>query len=266
MEAAADRYEAEGGLDVDVDISASGRGIERFCDGEIDVANTSRTIDEDEAAACAENAVDYVALQVASDALTVAIHRPILYDWVTCLSVDQLRKIWEPDSTLSNWNQVDPSFPDVPLKLYGPSPEHGTFRFFTFVVNGERGASRTDYSATEDHDDTVDGIAKERGALGYFGFSYYQRNRARLSALGIDGGGGCVTPSVQSVRDGSYQPLSRQLFIYVNQASLDANRSVRAFVRFVLENSRRIATDELFIPLSATEADAQMRKFVEAIS
>jgi phosphate transport system substrate-binding protein len=266
MKVAAEQFRAETDIAVDVDLTRSGQGFEQFCAGELDIANASRQIDEDEQAACAEAGIEYVQLRVARDALTVAIHRPILYDWVTCLTLDQLRKIWEPDSKVSNWNQVDPSFPDVPLKLYGPNPGHGTFRFFTFVVNGERGASRTDYSATEDHDDTVEGIAKEKGALGYFGFSYYQRNRDRLSALEIDGGTGCVAPSIQSVRDGSYQPLSRELYIYVNQASLDEDRSLRAFVRFVLENSRRIATDELFIPLSQAEADAQRRKFVEAIS
>lgn len=266
MQVAAERFATETDIDVDVDVTRSGQGFEEFCADELDIANASREIDEDEQAACAEAGIEYVQFRVASDALTVAIHRPILYDWVTCLTLDQLRKIWEPDSTVSNWNEVDPSFPDVPLKLYGPEPGHGTFRFFTFVVNGERGASRTDYSATEDHDDTVEGIAKEQGALGYFGFSHYQRNRNRLSALEIDGGNGCVAPSARSVRDGSYQPLSRELYIYVNQASLNENRSVRAFVRFVLENSRKIAADELFIPLDEAEAEAQMRKFVEAIS
>jgi phosphate transport system substrate-binding protein len=210
--------------------------------------------------------VEYVEFRVASDALTVAIHRPILYDWVTCLTVEQLRRIWEPDSTVSNWNQVDPSFPDVPLKLYGPQPGSGTHRYFTFVINGERGASRTDYSATEDHNDTVEGIAAERGALGYFGFSYYQANRDRLSALAINGGDGCVAPSVESVHDGTYKPLSRPLFIYVNHGALDESRALRGFVRYVLEHSDDIATEALFVPLSPEQRQAQVRKLVEAIS
>jgi phosphate transport system substrate-binding protein len=266
MQVAAERFERDTDVRVDIETSRSGRGFERFCAGELDIANASRPIDEDEQAACAEAGVEYVQLKVASDALTVAIHRPILYDWVTCLTVDQLRKIWEPDSKVSNWNQIDPSFPDVPLHLYGPHPESGTFRFFTFVVNGERGASRTDYSATEDHDDTVEGIAKERGALGYFGFSYFQRNTHRLAALEIDGGNGCVAPSVESVRDGSYQPLARELYVYVNQRALDKNRNLRSFVRYVLENARAIAVEELFVPLSEAEAEEQMQKLVEAIS
>jgi phosphate transport system substrate-binding protein len=265
MQAAADRYEADGGLQVDVDLSASGRGIERFCAGETDIANTSRQIDEDEAAACADAGIDYVALQVASDALTVAINRPILYDWVTCLTVEQLREIWEPGSTVDNWQEVDGSFPDLPLKLYA-NPDSGTFRFFTLVINGERGASRTDYLATDDHRETAEGVAGERGALGYFGFSFYRQNRDRLSALEIDGGDGCVAPSAETVHNGSYGPLSRNLFIYVNQASLDESRPLRAFVRYILENARPIADEALFVPLLETQRQAQMRKFVDAIS
>jgi phosphate transport system substrate-binding protein len=265
MEEAAERYEAERGLEVDVDISRSGRGIERFCNGEIDIANTSRTIDEDEAAACADAGVDYVALQVASDALTVAINRPILYDWVTCLTVEQLRRIWEPGSTVDNWQEVDPSFPDLPLRLYA-NPDSGTFRFFTLVINGERGSSRTDYLATDDHRDTAEGVAGERGALGYFGFSFYRQNRDRLSALAIDGGNGCVEPSEESVHDGSYRPLSRSLYIYVNQAALDRSRKLRSFVRYVLENERPIAEEALFVPLLESQRRVQMQKFVDAIS
>jgi phosphate transport system substrate-binding protein len=265
MQAAADRYEAVGGLDVEVDLSASGRGIERFCAGETDIANTSRTIDEDEAAACAEAGIDYVALQVASDALTVAINRPILYDWVTCLTLAQLRSIWEPGSEVDNWQELDPSYPDLPLKLYA-NADSGTFRFFTLVINGERGASRTDYLATDDHRETAEGVAGERGALGYFGFSFYQQNRARLSALAIDGGHGCVAPSAETVHDGSYRPLSRSLYIYVNQAKLDESRALRSFVRYVLENARPIADEALFVPLIESQRQGQMQKFVDAIS
>jgi phosphate transport system substrate-binding protein len=266
MQRAAERFRAEKNVAVDVDVTRSGLGFDRFCAGEVDIANASRPIDEDEQAACADAGVDYLELQVASDALTVAIHRPILYDWVTCLTVEQLRRIWEPDSTVSNWNQVNPSFPDVPLRLYGADPDSGTFRYFTFVINGERGASRTDYAATEDDNDTVEGVADDKGALGYFGFSYYQQNRDRLSALEIDGGDGCVEPSVETVHNGTYKPLSRPLFIYVNQSSLDRSRALRSFVRYVLENAETIADQALFVPLSKAQVDAQMREFVEAIS
>jgi phosphate transport system substrate-binding protein len=265
MQEAVERFESDSGLDVDVDVSGTGRGIERFCNGELDIAGTSRTIDEDEAEACAAAGVDYVALQVASDALTVAINRPILYDWVTCLTVEQLQKIWEPGSKVDNWQEVDPSFPDLPLKLY-VNPDSGTFRFFTLVINGERGASRTDYLATDDHRDTAEGVAGQRGALGYFGFSFYQQNRERLAALAIDGGNGCVPPSAETVHNGTYRPLSRPLYIYVKQAALDESRELRSFVRYTVENARAIADEALFVPLLERKQRAQMRKFVDAIS
>ena len=161
MQRAAEDFEADTDIPVDVDISRSGLGLDRFCEGELDIANASRPIDEDEAAACAEARVEYQ----------------------------------EPDSKVNNWQEVDPTFPDVPLKLFGADPDSGTFRYFTFVINGERGASRTDYDPAEDDNDTVEGIADRKGALGYLGFSYYQENRDLLSALEIDGGNGCVAPS-----------------------------------------------------------------------
>ncbi len=265
MQRAAERFRATNGVDIDVSLSRSGRGLERFCAGEIDIANASRPIDEDEAAECRESGIDYVGFQVASDALTVAIYRPILHDWVTCLSIDQLRNIWEPGSTVNNWREVDASFPNVPLTLFA-NPDSGTFRYFNRVVNGDPDASRTDYAATDDHSDTVEEVAGERGALGYFGFSYYQANRDRLSALEIDGGNGCVAPSPQTVHDGSYEPLGRRLFIYVSQDTLDEQRELRSFVRYILENAGTIADEALFVPLSEAESARQMRKFVTAIS
>jgi phosphate transport system substrate-binding protein len=246
--------------EIDVDISRSSQGLERFCAGEIEIANASRPIDEDEAAACADAGIEYLELQVANDALTIAIHRPILFDWVTCLTVEQLRRIWEPDSEVSNWNQVDPSFPDVPLELYGADEGSGTFGYFTFVINGERGASRTDYSATDDDNDTVEGIADDKGALGYFGFSYYQANRDRLNALEIDGGQGCVAPSAETVQKGTYKPLSRPLFIYVQERALAENRTLREFVRYMLDNQWAIAKSALFVPLSKKQLEAQVLK------
>ena len=264
-EAARQFNERNKNVAIDVDISRTGSGLERFCSGETDIANASRPIDQDEAEACAEAGIDYVELQVANDAITVAIHTPILYDWVTCLSVAQLRRIWEPESKVSNWNQVDPSFPDVPLRLYGAGTGSGTFDYFTFVINGERGASRTDYAATDDDNDTVEGVADDRGALGYFGFSYYQEHEDLFTALEIDGGDGCVAPSVDSVQNGTYKPLSRPLFVYVNESSLEEKPVVRQFVRFMLENERRIAAEARFVPLGRKELDRQLQKFNFAV-
>jgi phosphate transport system substrate-binding protein len=260
VEAARQFNERNRNIAIDVNISTTGRGLDRFCLGETDVATASRPIDQDEAEACAEEGIEYVELQIANDAITVAIHTPILYDWVTCLSVAQLRKIWEPESKVTNWKQVDPSFPDVPLRLYGAGSGSGTFDYFTFVINGERGASRTDYAATDDDNDTVEGVADDRGALGYFGFSYYAEHKDLFTALEIDGGNGCVAPSVETVQNGTYKPLSRPLFVYVNESSLQQEPVLREFVRFMLQNERRIAREARFVPLGRKQLALQLRK------
>ena len=173
--------------------------------------------------------------------------------------MEQLRQIWRPDSQVANWNEVDPSFPDVPLRLYGREEGSGTFGYFTFVINGERGASRTDYAATDDDNDTVEGVADDKGALGYFGFSYYQANQARLNALAVDGGQGCVAPSIETVQNGTYKPLSRPLYVYVQTQALRERRALRQFVRFMLQNQELIATRALFVPLSDEQRAAQSR-------
>jgi phosphate transport system substrate-binding protein len=254
----------EPSVDVDVGISRTSQGFDRFCAGDLDIANASRPIDEDEAAACAVEGIEYVELQVANDAITIAIHKPILYDWVTCLTVDQLRQIWEPDSEVTNWNQVDSSFPDVPLRLYGADEGSGTFGYFTFVINGERGESRTDYSATDDDNDTVEGVADDKGALGYFGFSYYQANQNRLNALEVDGGHGCVAPSVETVQDGTYRPLSRPLYIYVQKQRLTESRPLRQFVQYIVRNQASIAESALFVPLSKEQLARQIERLADA--
>jgi phosphate transport system substrate-binding protein len=247
---------------VTVGISGTGGGFERFCAGETDISNASRPIDEDEVALCEENGIEYVQLEVVLDALTNVVNPE--NDWATCLTVDQLNAIWEPGSKVSNWNQVDPSFPDVPLKLFGAGTDSGTFDYFTEVINGDGGASRSDFSATEDDNVTVQGVAGDRGSLGYFGFSYYEENQNRLKALEVDGGDGCVAPSVETAQDGTYTPLSRPLFIYVKQSSLDENETLRDFVRFALENAQTIAEEALYVPLGQEQLDASIQMFEDA--
>ena len=255
---AAEDWKASGGGDVTVGISGTGGGFERFCAGETDISNASRAIDEDEVALCEESGVEYVELQVATDALTNVVN--LENDWATCLTVDQLNAIWKPGSKVSNWNQVDPSFPDVPLKLYGAGTDSGTFDYFTDVINGEEGASRSDYSATEDDNVTVQGVAGDRGALGYFGFSYFEQNQDKLKALEVDDGNGCVSPSAQTAQDGSYTPLARPLFMYVKLSSLQDNPEVEEFVRYALDNEQTIAEEALFVPLSQAQIDEQVQK------
>jgi phosphate transport system substrate-binding protein len=259
---AAEDWKADGGGDVTVGISGTGGGFERFCADETDISNASRAIDEEEVALCEENGVEYVELEVALDALTNVVN--LENDWATCLTVAQLNAIWKPGSTVDNWDQVDSSFPDVPLKLYGAGTDSGTFDYFTDAINGEEGASRTDYSATEDDNVTVQGVSGDRGALGYFGFSYFEENQDALNALEVDGGSGCVAPSVETAQDDSYTPLSRPLFMYVKLSSLQDNEAVGEFVRFALENQNSIAEEALYVPLSQEQIDEQLQKLDDA--
>jgi phosphate transport system substrate-binding protein len=249
--AAAERFRQEQpGVDIRVGTSGTGGGFERFCAGETDISNASRPIkDDEEVPLCNENGVDYTELQVAVDALTVVVNPE--NDWATCLTVDQLKKIWEPkaEGKVMNWNQVDPSFPDERLVLFGAGTDSGTFDYFTDVINGEEGASRTDYQPTEDDNVTVQGVSSEKGGLGYFGFSYFEENPDTLKALEVDGGNGCVAPSAESAQAGDYTPLARPLFIYVKNESLEKPQ-VEAFVNYMVENAVSIAEQAKFIPLN----------------
>ena len=261
---AAEDFKAEQGVDVTVGISGTGGGFERFCAGETDMSNASRPIEEDEVALCEEGGVKYIEFRVATDALTNVINSA--NDWATCLTVDQLKTIWAPGSKVTNWNQVDSSFPDVPLRLFGPGTDSGTFDYFTDVIVGEEGASRTDFSPSEDDNVIVQGVSGERGGLGYFGFSYFEQNQSTLKALEVDGGSGCVAPSADAAQDGSYAPLSRPLFVYVKRSSFDDNADVRDFVGFMLDNNQSIAEAAQFVPLSEEQITEEQAKLEGATS
>jgi phosphate transport system substrate-binding protein len=252
--AAAERFQRENsGVQVTVGVSGTGGGFERFCRGETDLSNASRPIKDEEAAACKAKGVEYVEFQVANDALTVVVNED--NDWAKCLTTEQLAKIWGPSSKVNNWNQVDASFPDEKLSLFGPGTDSGTFDYFTGEINGEEGASRSDYNASEDDNTTVTGVAGEKGGLGYFGFSYFEENQDKLNAVEIDGGDGCVAPSVTAAQDGTYKPLSRPLFIYVKKDAL-TRPEVAAFMQYILDNETAIAEASQFVPLT----DEQLMK------
>jgi phosphate transport system substrate-binding protein len=261
---AAEDFKAEQDVDVTVGISGTGGGFERFCAGETDLSNASRAIDDEEAALCEENGIEYTEFRVATDALTNVVNTG--NDWATCLTVDQLKAIWEPSSKIASWKQVDPSFPDEPLRLFGPGTDSGTFDYYTDVIVGEEGASRTDYSPSEDDNVIVQGVSGEQGGLGYFGFSYFEQNQETLKALEVDGGNGCVAPSVAAAQDGSYTPLSRPLFVYVKQSSFDDNEDIRAFVAFMLDSNQSIAEAAQFVPLSAEQIAEEQAKLEGATS
>ena len=249
--AAAELFQGQNpGVNVTVGTSGTGGGFQKFCAGETDISDASRPISESEIAKCKESGIEYTQLQVANDALTVVVNKE--NTWATCLTVEQLKKIWENGSTVKNWNEVDPSFPDEPLTLYGAGPDSGTFDYFTGVINGKEGNSRTDYNPTEDDNVTVQGVSGAKGGLGYFGFSYYEENADKLTAVQIDSGAGCVAPSAATAQDGTYTPLARPLFIYPSDAGL-AKPQVEAFVEFYLENSEQIAEAVKFIPLTAAQ-------------
>ena len=242
------------GVQVTVGISGTGGGFERFCAGETDISDASRPIkDDEEVPVCQKNKIEYTEIQIANDGIAVVTNKE--NDWATCLTVDQLKKIWEPKSKVSSWNQIDSSFPDEKLTLAGPGTDSGTFDFFTDQINGEEGASRTDYQATEDDNVIVQAVEGDKGGLGYFGLSYFEQNQENLNDLEVDGGDGCVAPSTETVQDGSYTPLSRPLFIYIKNTSLQ-KPEVKAFVQYLLDNEQTIAENALFVPLT----DEQLQK------
>ena len=259
---AAELYENESGNSVTVGTSGTGGGFEKFCKGETDVSNASRPIDDDEKAACAAANIDFTELVVANDALTVVVNKD--NNFVDCLTTEQLKRIWEPDSSVDNWNQVDPSFPDEKIALFGPGTDSGTFDYFTDEINGEEGASRTDYSPSEDDNVIVQGVSGTAGGLGYFGFTYFEENADKLKAVGIDSGDGCVAPSAESVQDGSYTPLARPLFVYVSKPAF-AEAAVAGFVQYFVENDAQIAEEAQFVALNDAQR-AELESSFEALN
>jgi phosphate transport system substrate-binding protein len=258
-------------VDVAVGLSGTGGGFEKFCNGETDISDASRPIrterDEDdpdtpsEAEACEAEGIEFVELSVAIDGLSVLVHPS--NDFVECLTVEELKKVWEPGSTVDNWNDIRPDFPDRPLgrsELYGPGTDSGTFDYFTDEIVGEEGASRDLYSASENDDDLVRGVAGNENALGYFGFAYYEQNQDKLKTVAVDGGEGCVQPTRETINSGEYTPLSRPIFIYVSNQSLDKDEVV-AFVDFYLENMNGIIADVGYIEVPAEDLEEEVEEW-----
>ena len=262
--AGAEEFQAQNSdVQVTVGISGTGGGFERFCAGETDISDASRPIKEDEEVpVCQKNGIEYTELQVANDGIAVVVNKE--NDWAKCLTVEQLNKIWGSDSKVDNWNQVDSSFPDQKMTLAGPGTDSGTFDFFTAQINGEEDASRTDYQATEDDNVIVQAVEGDKGGLGYFGLSYFEQNQESINDVEVDGGDGCVAPSTETVQDGSYTPLSRPLFIYVKNTSLQ-KPEVKGFVQYLLDNGDTIAQNALFVPMTDEQAQKSKSDF-EAVT
>ena len=266
MTLVAEDFQAENsGVRVTVGTSGTGGGFEKFCAGETDIANASREIKESEIEACTKNGVDFIEVVVANDALSVVVNKS--NSWATCLTVDQLKKMWEPaaEGTVTNWNQIDPAFPDKTIGLYGAGTDSGTFDYFTKAINGEEGASRTDYNPSEDDNVTVKGVEGDDGALGYFGFSYLEENADRIKGVQIDGGKGCVAPSAEAVQDGSYVPLARPLYAYVSKTA-GARAEVKAFIEFFDEMRDDLTTEALFVPLDDAQKQQESAKVAEILA
>ncbi len=235
-EAMAEEFMLENpGSRVTVGVSGSGGGFKKFCAGETDISNASRPIKQKEIDACAEAGIEFIEVPVAFDGLTIVANPE--NDWAACLSTDQLNAMWAPEAEgqVSNWNQADATFPDEALTLYGPGTDSGTFDYFTDEVNGEEGASRGDYTASEDDNVIVQGVQTDKGALGYFGYAYYEENQDSLKAVEVKNeAGDCVAPSRETIADGSYNPMSRPLFFYVKKEAYDNKAEVKAFVDYKL--------------------------------
>jgi phosphate transport system substrate-binding protein len=249
-EAVAEEFGAEtgGAVRVMVGFSGTGGGFRRFCNGETQISNASRHIGASERALCEQNGVEFVEMQVAIDGLAVVAHPQNTF--IECLTVEELRRMWEPNSQVARWSQVRQGLPDESVRLYGPGTNSGTFDYFTEAIMGRERAIRPDFTASEDDNVLVQGVAGDRFALGYFGYAYYHENRAALKAVAIDNGQGCVTPTPETVLSGEYAPLSRPLFIYVSRAALQ-RPEVEEFVRFYMEHAPVLATEVGYVQAPA---------------
>ena len=231
---------------VNVGVSGTGGGFKRFAVGETDISDASRPIKDTEKAKAVENGVEYTEFKLGDDGLSVVVNKS--NSFVDCLTVEELKAIWESGTTITNWSQVRDGFPDVKLQRYGPDTDSGTFDFFTEEINGEAQSSTSDYIASADANYLVKGVSADKGSLGYFGYAYYIENKNILKVLGIDNGNGCVVPAPATIEDGSYMPLSRPLFIYVNIKSLQ-REEVKEFLKFYLENGANFTNEVGYVAL-----------------
>jgi phosphate transport system substrate-binding protein len=265
-EAVAEEFQAaHPGMRVTVSESGSSAGYQKFCRGEIAITGASRPIRQSEIDACGQAGISFVELPVAYDGLTVVIHPR--NTWARTMTVAELKRVWEPaaQGTIARWNQIRPDWPNQELHLFGPGPASGTFDYFTEAVVGEAKASRGDYTASEDDNVLVQGVANDPNALGYFGLAYYEQNKDKLEAVAIDdenpdNGAGGVQPSIETVKGGTYRPLSRPLFVYISTAALE-RPEVQQFVDFYLSDGAALAAEVGYVPLADAEQTLVQQRF-----
>ncbi len=253
-EAVAEEFQKENpDVRVTVGISGTGAGFKKFANGEIDINNASRPIKDEEKEACQKNNIRYLELKVGFDGITVVVNKE--NDWCTNLTVEELKKIWEPGSKVQKWSDIRPEWPKEKIVLFGPDTDSGTFDYFTDEIVGEEGKSRSDYTPSADDNVLVEGVVGEKYALGYFGFAYYEQNQDKLKAVKVNG----VSPSTDSIRDGSYSPLSRTLYIYINNDSLK-REEIFSFLKFYMENATTLVAEVGYVPLTADVYAEQLSK------
>ncbi|WP_090827398.1 PstS family phosphate ABC transporter substrate-binding protein [Nitrosovibrio tenuis] len=262
-EAVAEDFQAskKGAIKVTLGVSGTVGGFTKFCRGEIDIANASRPIQKNEMKACNKAGIQYVELPVAFDALTVVVNPK--NDWSKTMTVAELKKMWEPaaQGKITKWSQVNRKWPDEPFKLYGPGPASGSFDYFTQAIIGEAKSSRSDFTEFEDHNAVVQHVAADKNALGFVGFSYYAENQEKVRAVAIDNGtGNGVYPSAEAIEDGTYQPLSRPIFIYVNMKAAE-KPEVKEFVTFYIKNAPSIVKRVHYFTLPPRAYTADMEFF-----
>ncbi len=249
-----------------IGISGTGGGFKKFCAGDIDINDASRPIKSSEVEKCAEQGVEFIELPVAIDGLTVGVNPD--NDFVQCVTVDELHTMWQPEAEgqIHSWNQIRDEWPDENLRLYGPGVDSGTFDYFTETVNGEAQASRGDFTSSERDNVLVQGIAGDKGSLGYFGYSYFVENQDKLKMVGIDAGDGCVYPTDETINNGSYAPLSRPLFIYVSKESW-AKQDVMDFISYYVSYERADLLKELgFVPFPEKVHDLVLDRFQRGLT
>lgn len=261
-EAVAEEFQKskKGAIKVTVGVSGTGGGFKKFCRGETDISDASRPISKKEMDLCKETGIKYVELPVAFDALTVVVNPK--NDWLKSVTVEELKKMWEPEAQgkVMKWSDINPKWPNEKLVLFGPGADSGTFDYFTDAINGKEKASRGDFTASEDDNVLVQGVSRDKHAIGYFGLAYYVENKGKLNAVSIINKGStkAVSPSLETVMDGTYQPLARPIFIYVSDKAL-AKPEVKEFVKYYISNAPKLVKEVGYVPLSKTHYDLAMK-------
>ncbi len=255
-EAVAEEFQKGGQAKVTVGISGTGGGFKKFCAGETVIANASRPIKPEEVELCKQHSIEYIELPVAYDGLAVVVSKE--NTWLQKVTVKQLKMMWEPEAqdVVKKWQQVDPTWPNEELHLFGPGVDSGTYDYFTQAIVGKEHASRGDFTASEDDNVLVQGVSTDKNALGFFGFAYYESNADKLRLVPVDdeneaNGAGAILPSLQTVADGTYQPLSRPVFIYISKAAIDARPEVQAFAEFYVKHAATLTKEVGYIPMPA---------------